>query len=58
MKNIFKEIQLELKQVKWPTGKEILNMTIYVIILCAILALIMLFLDLGFAWIRDWFLNI
>ena len=58
MKNIFKQIGTELKMVKWPTWKEILNMTIYVLIICAIIALMMLVLDLGFAKIRDWFLNI
>lgn len=58
MKNIFKEVKTELKQVKWPTWKEILNMTIYVLIICAIIALMMVALDLGFAKIRDWFLNI
>jgi len=58
MKNIFKEIGVELKKVKWPTWKEVINMTIYVIILCSIIALMMVVLDLGFARIRDWFLNI
>lgn len=55
---MFKQIATELKQVKWPTWKEILNMTIYVLIICAIIALMMLTLDIGFAKIRDWFLNI
>jgi len=58
MKNIFKSITTELKQVKWPTWKEILEMTIYVLIIGIIIALMMLALDLGFAKIRDWFLNI
>ena len=58
MKNIFRQIKIELKQVKWPTWKEILNMTIYVLVISVIIALMMLTLDIGFAKIRDWFLNI
>lgn len=58
MKNIFKEIQIELKQVKWPTWKEAINMTLYVLAIGIIVSLVMVVLDLGFARIRDWFLNL
>ena len=53
-----RSIVTELKNTQWPTKKEILNMTLYVLAIAGILALTMLFLDLGFAKIRDWFLNI
>jgi preprotein translocase SecE subunit len=53
-----RSIITELKNTQWPTKKEILEMTLYVLIIGGILALTMLFLDLGFAKARDWFLNI
>ncbi|MGI6484624.1 MAG: preprotein translocase subunit SecE [Candidatus Dojkabacteria bacterium] len=53
-----RNIRTELKNTQWPTKKEILEMTLYVLVIAGILALMMLFLDLGFAKIRDWFLNI
>ncbi len=55
---MIKGILTELKKTKWPTGKEILVMTIYTLIVCAIIAGIMVVLDLGFAQLRDWFLKI
>ena len=48
----------ELKNVKWPTAKETLIMTVYTIIITTILAMIMVGLDLLFAEIRDWFLKL
>ncbi|MHC1716683.1 MAG: preprotein translocase subunit SecE [Candidatus Dojkabacteria bacterium] len=54
IKNIF----TELKATKWSSKTEILQMTIYTVILCGILAAIMLGLDLVLFKIRDWFLNI
>ncbi|HQA99176.1 MAG TPA: preprotein translocase subunit SecE [Candidatus Dojkabacteria bacterium] len=53
-----RSIRTELKNTQWPTKKEIVEMTLYVLIIGGILALTMLFLDLGFAKVRDWFLNI
>jgi len=53
-----KNIVNELKNTTWPSKKEILNMTLYVLAIASILTVIMLFLDLGFAGVRDWFLNI
>ena len=53
-----RNIRTELKNTQWPTKKEMLEMTLYVLVIAGILALMMLFLDLGFAKIRDWFLNI
>ncbi|HPQ78943.1 MAG TPA: preprotein translocase subunit SecE [Candidatus Dojkabacteria bacterium] len=56
--NALKNIVNELKNTTWPSKKEILNMTLYVLAVASILTIIMLFLDLGFAEVRDWFLNI
>ncbi|NMC08790.1 preprotein translocase subunit SecE [Candidatus Microgenomates bacterium] len=56
--NILKNIITELKETKWPSKKEILQMTVYTVILCGILAAIMVGLDLVLFEIRDWFLNI
>ena len=53
-----RSIRTELKNTQWPTKKEIVEMTLYVLVIAGILALMMLFLDLGFAKVRDWFLNI
>ena len=53
-----RSIRTELKNTQWPTKKEIVEMTLCVLIIGGILALTMLFLDLGFAKVRDWFLNI
>lgn len=57
MKTI-KNIITELKSTKWPSKLEILQMTIYTIILCAVLAAVMVGLDLVLFKVRDWFLNI
>ena len=51
-----RSIRTELKNTQWPTKKEIVEMTLYVLIIGGILALTMLFLR--FAKVRDWFLNI
>ncbi|HRY74521.1 preprotein translocase subunit SecE [Candidatus Dojkabacteria bacterium] len=54
----FKNIVNELKNTTWPNKKDILNMTLYVLAIAGILTIVMLSLDLGFAEVRDWFLNI
>ncbi|HNW33076.1 MAG TPA: preprotein translocase subunit SecE [Candidatus Dojkabacteria bacterium] len=54
----FKNIVNELKNTTWPNRKDILNMTLYVLAIAGILTIVMLSLDLGFAEVRDWFLNI
>ncbi len=48
----FKNIVNELKNTTWPSKKEILNMTLYVLAIASILTVIMLFLDLGFAGVE------
>ena len=47
------EIIGELKNVTWPTRRETAGLTAYVVVICAILALITLGLDLSFINIRD-----
>ena len=54
----FKNIVNELKNTTWPNRKDILNMTLYVLAIAGILTIVMLSLDLGFAEVRDWILNI
>jgi len=53
-----KNIWIELKKTEWPSKKEIVQLTVYTIIFCAIIASIMVGLDLIFFTIRDWFLNL
>lgn len=54
---MIKEVISEIKQSKWPTKNEMLMMTIYTLVFCGIITLIMVGLDLSLAKIRDWFLN-
>lgn len=58
MQKVFGSIIAELKKTKWPTKIDTLNLTIYVIAFCGALALIMVGLDVVFAELRNWFLNI
>jgi len=53
-----KNIWIELKKTEWPSKKEIVQLTVYTIVFCAIIASIMVGLDLIFFTIRDWFLNL
>jgi preprotein translocase SecE subunit len=54
---MIKGIVNELKKTKWPTGNELLNLTIYTIVLCGIIALAITGLDVVFFGIRDWYIN-
>ncbi|MDD2578127.1 MAG: preprotein translocase subunit SecE [Candidatus Dojkabacteria bacterium] len=51
-----RNIITELKNSKWPSKKEVAVLTIYTLVLCGIIALIMLGLDLLLYFVRDWFL--
>jgi len=51
-----RNIITELKNSKWPSKKEVVVLTIYTLVLCGIIALIMLGLDLLLYFVRDWFL--
>ncbi|MDD2270217.1 MAG: preprotein translocase subunit SecE [Candidatus Dojkabacteria bacterium] len=55
---MFKKILTELKKTKWPTGKELLVLTVYTVILCAVVAIAITGLDLAFFKIRDWYINV
>jgi preprotein translocase SecE subunit len=55
---MIKKIITELKKTVWPTGSQLINLTIYTLVLCGIIAVLVLVLDLAFFEIRDWFLNI
>ncbi len=55
---MFKNIKTELKNSTWPSKKDILHMSIYVLLFCILISLLMVFLDLGLAHVRDWFLKI
>mgnify|MGYP002346734550 CR=1 FL=1 len=47
----------ELKLTEWPTGKDLFQLTVYTVILCAIIALIILGADLVYQWGLTQFLN-
>lgn len=54
---VLKDIVAELKETSWPTGKQLVNLTIYTIIICAIIALIIVGLDAFFGTARNIILN-
>jgi preprotein translocase SecE subunit len=54
---MLKKIRTELKKTKWPTGKELVLLTIFTIVLCGIIALAITGLDIVFFEIRDWYIN-
>jgi preprotein translocase SecE subunit len=54
---MIKKIINELKKTKWPTGKELLILTIYTVTLCTIIAFAITGLDIVFFKIRDWYIN-
>lgn len=53
----FKEVVAEVKQLTWPTKKELINYTLAVICFCALMAIIIGILDwifgLGFNWLAS-----
>ncbi len=42
----FKDTRAELKKVVWPTGKQVLNNTVWVIVLVAVISAVVLGFDL------------
>ena len=48
----------ELKDSKWPSKIEALKLTLFTIMVCGIIAIIILGLDLVLFQARDWFLNL
>jgi preprotein translocase SecE subunit len=56
-RNMINGIISELKKTKWPTGKELLVLTVYTVILCGIIAFAITGLDIVFLKARDWYIN-
>jgi preprotein translocase SecE subunit len=54
---MIKGIITELKKTKWPTGKELLVLTVYTIVLCGIIAFAITGLDIFFLRLRDFYIN-
>jgi len=54
--NTIRSIITELKQTEWPSMDQLARLTIYTLILCGIIALLILGIDLVLFWLRDlWF---
>ena len=43
---IFKDTKAELKKVVWPTGKQVVNNTVWVLVLVAVISAVVLGFDL------------
>jgi preprotein translocase subunit SecE len=56
--NTIRNIIIELKQTNWPSIGRLLQLTGYTLLLCAVVAIMMLGLDLLFFELRDLILNI
>lgn len=46
--NYFKSVKAELKKVSWPNRKELINYTIVVLVVCALISTVVWLLDTGF----------
>lgn len=54
--NTIRNIITELKQTEWLSMDQLAKLTIYTLILCGIIALLILGIDLVLFWLRDlWF---
>ncbi len=49
----FRELRSEAKKVVWPTGKQVFNNTLVVIVMVIILGIFVYLLDFTFGFIRD-----
>lgn len=58
MKNFLIGVLAEMKRVKWPTPRELVNLVLFTVIACAIIAIIMLGLDVFFLNIQEILLNL
>lgn len=52
-----RNIITELKQTEWPTMDQLVKLTIYTLILCGIIALLILGIDVVLFWLRDLWLG-
>ena len=46
IKEYFKGVKLEMKKVVWPTGKQVVNNTVWVLVLVAVISAVVLAFDL------------
>ena len=58
LKKTFTDIRLELKRVTWPTWRELINYTVTVLAVCAVMGALIYVLDLILARILLLTLNI
>lgn len=58
MKNPISGVISEMKQVTWPTPKEAASLTLFTIVTCAIISLVILGLDMIFIQLRDMFMSL
>lgn len=58
MKNPLKAVIAEMKNVVWPTRKELVVLLAFTIVVCTIAAVLMLGLDVFFIEIRDYLLKL
>lgn len=54
---LWSEVVTEIKKVTWLTRREIVNLTIMVLIVTIIVGLILGGIDYGFSYIIQWFIN-
>lgn len=52
--NYLKNVNKELKLVKWPSGKDIIKYTIATIIFCVILCILFILLNAGLSLVKGW----
>jgi len=51
--NTLKNIITELKKTEWPSISQLVKLTVYTLLLCGIIALLILGVDLVLFWLRD-----
>ncbi len=51
--NTLKNIIIELKKTEWPSMGQLVKLTVYTLLLCGIIALLILGVDLVLFWLRD-----
>lgn len=54
---LIRNITTELKQTEWPSMDQLVKLTIYTLILCGIIALLILGVDIVLFWLRDLWLG-
>jgi len=54
----FRDLKSEAKKVVWPSGKQVLNNSLYVIIAVIVVAIFVYILDVTFGFVRDLIVNL